>query len=70
MIKCENGKCELNGTGGDIIVEMALIINSFKDAFDDNADGAMELAMAMSKNAALCLFAKEVKDMPNGIRSE
>lgn len=63
MIKCENERVELNGTGGDIIVEMALIINSFKDAFDDNADGAMELAMAMSKKTALCLFNKEVKDM-------
>ncbi len=63
MIKCENGKCEMNGTGGDIIVEMALIINSFNDAFEDNAEGAMELAMAMSKKAALCLFKKEVKDM-------
>ena len=63
MIKCENERVEMNGTGRDLIIEMALIINSFNDAFEDNADGAMELAMAMSKKAALCLFNKEVKDM-------
>ena len=70
MIKCDKGHCEMEGNASDLIIEMAIIINTFKECFEENADSAWEAAMAMSKKAALCLFNKEVKDMPNGIRSE
>ena len=56
MIKCENGKCEMEGSGSLLTIEMAIIINTFKECLEDKADTAMELAMAMSDKSAMDKF--------------
>lgn len=61
MIKCDKGKVEMDGTGSELIIEMALIINAFNDVFDDMGDRAMEAATTMSKKAVVQMF--ERKDM-------
>lgn len=61
MIKCENGKCEMEGSGGLLTIEMAIIINTFKECLEDKADYAMELAMKMSDKNTIDQFT--VKDM-------
>lgn len=56
MIKCENGKCEMEGSGSMLTIEMAIIINTFKECFEENADSAWEAAMAMSEKSTVDKF--------------
>jgi len=56
MIKCENGKCEMEGSGSLLTIEMAIIINTFKECLEDKADWAMELAMKLSDKETIDQF--------------
>lgn len=56
MIKCENGKCEMEGSGSLLTIEMAIIISTFKECLEDNADTAMELAMKISDKDTMDQF--------------
>ena len=63
MIKCENGKCEMEGSGSLLTIEMAIIINTFKELFEENADTAMEVALAMRDKDTIDQFTvKEVAE--------
>jgi len=61
MIKCENGKCEMEGSGSLLTIEMAIIISTFKECLEDNADSAMEIALVMSDKDTMDQFT--VKNM-------
>ncbi len=61
MIKCENGKCEMEGSGSLLTIEMAIIINTFKECLEENADTAMEVALAISDKDTMDKFT--LKDM-------
>ena len=50
MIKCEDGHTILNGSGTQLIMELAVIISDIRRTFEENGDQAIELAMAMSKS--------------------
>lgn len=56
MIKCDKGHCEMEGNASDLIIEMAIIINTFKECFEENADSAWEAAMAMSGKPTMDKF--------------
>lgn len=63
MIKCENGKCEMEGSGSLLTIEMAIIINTFKECLEENADYAMELAVKLSDKDTMDQFTlKEVAE--------
>lgn len=61
MIKCENGKCEMEGSGSLLTIEMAIIINTFKECLEDKADTAMKVALAISDKDTMDKFT--LKDM-------
>ena len=53
----------MEGNASDLIIEMAIIINTFKECFEENADSAWEAAMAMSGKPTMDKFTlKEVAD--------
>lgn len=63
MIKCENGKCEMEGSGSLLTIEMAIIINTFKECLEEKADTAMKIALAISDKGTIDQFAlKEVAE--------
>ena len=61
MIKCENGKCEMEGSGSLLTIEMAIIINTFKECLEDKADTATKVALAISDKDTMDKFT--LKDM-------
>lgn len=50
MIKYEDGRTIINGSGTQLIMELAVIISNIRKTFEENGDQAIELAMAMSKS--------------------
>ena len=56
MIKCDKGKCEMEGSGSMLTIEMAIIINTFKECFEENADTAWEVALKMSDKDTMDKF--------------
>ena len=56
MIKCDKGKCEMEGSGSMLTIEMAIIISTFKECLEENADSAWEAALAMSEKSTMDQF--------------
>lgn len=58
MIHVENGVAKIEGKGGHLIVELAIAINSIRDAFGDGGEEAIETALKMSEKDVMGMFVK------------
>jgi len=59
MLKVENGRCEVKGEGKDLILDLAVAINSLRHAFEDKGEEAIEFALALSEDPVMDLFTVE-----------